>query len=534
MRPTYNSAMTLRRKMGLQIAAMIFGSLIISATALWGLDSLHEDYGLAVAGYQELRQVYEVGSHLSTARILLLPGHSDRARARAEVEEAAGRFELLAGRNGPQGAGPQLIRDLDAEAAVRKALEETARQLQMPPEEQASGETLASDATAVTASIGKISIYASRIRETIEALQRSAQRKHEVTVRAVAGISAAGVIAAIVVGMLQYRGVMMPLSGLRGGVRRIASGHFAERLVPRGQDEFAELADEFNRMAGELDGFYHQLEQKVAQKSKELVRSERLASLGYLAAGVAHEINNPLGIITGYAEFSLEQLKGEKQIARGMPAKGSPQDDLVNSLTVICEEAFRCKDITGKLLSLARQGEESRQPVCLIHVAENVASLIGGFSAYRNRVPVVITPQGSQGSALQSEMTVMAVEAEMRQVILNLVLNALEASPRGSDPVRIELRRDGSSVELSVVDQGHGMSPQTLERVFEPFFTEKRRGEDARGAPAHGTGLGLSITHAIIQDHGGTIAAYSEGLEKGSRFVVRLPAIPSREARETS
>ncbi|MDB5289525.1 MAG: periplasmic sensor hybrid histidine kinase, partial [Phycisphaerales bacterium] len=85
--------------------------------------------------------------------------------------------------------------------------------------------------------------------------------------------------------------------------------------------------------------------------------------------------------------------------------------------------------------------------------------------------------------------------------------------------------RRGGVVELSVSDNGRGMEPQTLERVFEPFFTEKRGSADARGARTHGTGLGLSITHAIVESHGGSIAAQSDGPGKGSRFVVRLPAV---------
>jgi signal transduction histidine kinase len=508
--------------MGIQIMAMIIGLLVISGTALWGIDALHEDYGLAAAGNQELRQIFEVGSHLATARTLLSLEHADRSRARMEVETAAGRFDLfLSGQNLPslEGPGEHEKQSLDA---VKTALAEAVHQLTRAPELQIDADVLAADSSAVNAAIARISTLTSGIRESIEAHQRSALHKHDVTTRAVAVVSAAVVLAAILLGIMQYRGVMLPLGGLRDGVRKIAAGQFAGRINPRGGEEFVDLAGEFNRMAGELDGFYHQLEQKVAQKSKELIQSERLASVGYLAAGVAHEINNPLGIISGYAEYSIEQLKQHGPAGNGHADPDSPIDnDLARSLQIICDEAFRCKDITGKLLSLARQGDGSRQSVCLADVADQVVSIIRGLREYRDRKLSVVAPQDAPERA---KLMVKAVEAEMKQVVLNLTLNALEATSVGTGEVRIEVSRAGENVELTVSDNGRGMSPETLERVFEPFYTEKRGSADARGARSHGTGLGLSITHAIVEAHGGSIAALSDGEGKGSRFVVKLGA----------
>jgi signal transduction histidine kinase len=515
--------MTLRQKMGLQIAAMIVGLLLVGGAALWGLNALDEDYGSALTGYQELREVYEIGSHLATSRTLLLPDHPERARALIEVQAGADRFAIFMTGKDPQNRLPRTKSDGEIEDEVKESLGAAVRQLAKPPEVQLDADIIASDTAAISTAIGRIGALASSIRADIESHQRSAIHKRKVTAQAVAFVSVAVVLAAIILGIAQYRSVTGPLGALRTGVRKIAAGQFALRLAPRGGEEFADLAAEFNRMAGELDGFYHDLEEKVARKSKELIRSERLASVGYLAAGVAHEINNPLGIISGYAEFSLEQIEKRHPNGNGQNTNDNAgEQDLIKSLKIICEEAFRCKDITGKLLSLARQGDESRQRVCLADVADKVVSIIGGLREYRERRLTVVAPRDQAG---RGELVVSAVEAEMKQVVLNLALNALEATPADGGAVTIDVRRDGAWVKLSVSDNGRGMSPQTLERIFEPFFTEKRGQPQDDGARSHGSGLGLSISYAIVESHGGSISAESDGPNQGSRFTVQLPAV---------
>jgi signal transduction histidine kinase len=318
-----------------------------------------------------------------------------------------------------------------------------------------------------------------------------------------------------VLGLWQYRSVLKPLNRLSGAVRRVARGQFGVRILeggmPTGDDnEFARLAADFNRMADQLDSFYKDLEQKVAEKSKELIRSERLASVGYLAAGVAHEINNPLGIISGYAEYALSEMKN------GKPAAAA--GDLEGTLKVIRDEAFRCKDITAKLLSLARPGDSQRHPVNLADTAEQVVSILGGLRDFKDRTITV------RAESPGDPLVVSAVEGEMKQVLMNLLINALEATDDGTGEVRVTVTRDADQhVTLTVSDNGRGMTPDTLERVFEPFYTE-RRPRDPNSPPRPGTGLGLSITHAIIQSHGGRITAHSDGPGLGSRFVIELPA----------
>jgi two-component system NtrC family sensor kinase len=195
--------------------------------------------------------------------------------------------------------------------------------------------------------------------------------------------------------------------------------------------------------------------------------------------------------------------------------------EVEKTLQIICEEAFRCKEITSKLLSLAKPGDAARKPVNLADVAAGVASMVGGVKPFRDRRLSVRAEADDR-----SKLVVSAVEAEMKQVILNLALNALEAVPRQTGEVRIHVARRGNWVELTVIDNGKGMTPQTLERIFEPFYTDKRGTgtSPADGGRRSGTGLGLSITHAIVESHGGKIAAHSDGPGRGSRFIVRIPA----------
>jgi signal transduction histidine kinase len=289
--------------------------------------------------------------------------------------------------------------------------------------------------------------------------------------------------------------------------------------------EFKDVAGLFNSLARELADLYRDLEEKVVARSRELVRSERLASVGFLAAGVAHEINNPLTVIAGYAELAMKALtrvmngdgngdhdgNGHGVSDAEAVAEAEALSSAFESQGIIRDEAFRCKEITSRLLSLARGGSDGRETLRLDDVARQVAVLTKGLTRYRDRRVVA---DFDSGEALE----VVANATEMKQVLLNLTVNALEAVPSQRGEVRLTGRRSGEWVEVAVEDNGKGMSPSTLQNVFEPFFTNKR------GAGDPGTGLGLSITHAIVENHGGRIRAESAGVGRGSRFSILLPA----------
>lgn len=514
--------MTLRRKMTLQNAAMLTGLLLVSAAALWGLNGLHHQSGLEREGNARLQQVYQVGSHLATAQKMLIMPHPQMLRfARDEVHSAATALDAL-----PPPGGTW---DASADRDVREGMRRVVEIADHPPDEP---DAVYAEAVrdAINDEMAQVPRLVSGIRHAVELSQQSAEQRLQTTIATVALLCGIVVIGGAIVGVLQYRGVVRPLRRLGAAAHQIAAGQFENRVEPSGGDELITLARDFNRMASELDGLYRDLERKVADKSRELVRSERLASVGYLAAGVAHEINNPLGIISGYAEYSLSVIRARTSAGNDAQGPGgnlaaAKDEEIEKSLRVICDEAFRCKEITKKLLSLVRGGggaegaDGDRQAVSMAALVEQVLALVERLDTFREHRVILTADEGAM-------VQVLAVETEMKQVLLNLVINALEAIAGAPDAeVRIDVARREEWVDVTVEDNGRGMSAQTLERVFEPFYTEKRGRPD--GAAAHGTGLGLSISHAIVESHGGRITAHSEGLGKGSRFVITLPAVVS-------
>ncbi len=475
--------MTLRRTMVIEIAATIAALILLTAASLWGLHAIHQDFDAALAGYHELRQVYEVGSHLTTARALLTLPHPDLPSAQSHIQAALDTYALYL---------PPPSHTDHRKHQLRLALRNALANAYAPPDDEQR-------IPAINLVLTQLANLVNELRLDIEHARQAGENNRRTATITLAAVSTIVVLAAILVGAWQYRTVIRPLHRLGLATRTIAAGQFADRVPTAGHAEFARLADDFNHMASELHNLYRQLEQKVASKSKELVRSERLASVGYLAAGVAHEINNPIGIIAGHAELMLSKLAQEPH----------PDPELQHTLRVICEEAFRCKDIVAKLLSLARPADDTRKPLSLPQLAQSVITMLTGLAQHRDK-QITLHPPNTPPPP------VLANENEIKQVLINLLINALDAVPDKSGLVSVLIRHDRDFVELAVADNGRGMTPDVLDRVFEPFFTAQR---------GRGIGLGLSITHAIVQNHGGLIHAHSDGPGLGSRFVLRLPAL---------
>jgi len=319
----------------------------------------------------------------------------------------------------------------------------------------------------------------------------------------------------LVVLYLFYDFLFRPLNVLIAGSRRIAQqDDFDHRIHLRSNDEMAELATALNDMTARFQEIRSDLDEQVQQRTKEVVRSEQLASVGFLAAGVAHEINNPLASIAWSAESLESRLHDilNADAANLNPDQQAEIEILRKYLRRIQDEAFRCKGITEKLLDFSRLGDVEKQNTDLGELVQGVIEMIRHLGKYREKKIELVQP----------EYVVAPVNAqELKQVVLNLITNALDSlDPSGT--VWVSLRKSGSCAELVVRDNGCGMSSEVLRHLFEPFFTRKRDGS--------GTGLGLSITWRIVADHGGTIEPASDGPGKGARMRVLLPLVAKEKS----
>ena len=259
-------------------------------------------------------------------------------------------------------------------------------------------------------------------------------------------------------------------------------------------DQYQRLQDSIRQLRAAQDELKSRIEAQRSAESR-LIQAAKLAAVGEMAAGVAHELNNPLTTVTGFAELTLEDL----------PLDSASRPDL----ELVLREARRARDVVRRLLDFARQTESTRARADLNEVLEDVIELTRHLM---HTSGVLFTKD------LERELPWVSIDRnQMKQVFLNLFHNALQAMPSGGE-LNLQVReavRDGRAwVIASIRDSGEGILPEHKERLFEPFFTTK----SSQG----GTGLGLSVTYGIVTDHGGRIEVESQP-GKGSTFTVWLP-----------
>ncbi len=249
------------------------------------------------------------------------------------------------------------------------------------------------------------------------------------------------------------------------------------------------LIDEHERTQNEL----RKSLQELAETQEQLIQHEKLASIGQLAAGVAHEVNNPLGSIMLYAHLVLRQLKGDDQKA--------------NDLKFIVEEAKRCQKIVAGLLNFARQGQLSLRPARIHRVLQKLESVIRKQPLFE-KVKIEIQQEGP--------LPEMSIDVDqIYQVFLNMAINAAEAMPAGGQlTIHSCHLPDHNLVRITIADTGVGIPAENLGKLFTPFFTTKQIGK--------GTGLGLAIAYGIIKMHRGQIKV-SSTVGKGTQFTIDLP-----------
>lgn len=344
--------------------------------------------------------------------------------------------------------------------------------------------------------------------KNIQQLIENARRPFNVSLITMVSTCVLGVL--LLIGLSRYfmLWVLHPIKELHQGAELLAKGNFDHRLKVMSGDEMQDLAEAFNEMSDRLQAIYRDLEHQVNERSRQLVRSERLASVGFLAAGVAHEINNPLASIA----FCSEAL--DSRFARVLPRIGSDGDTIAKYLKTIQQEAFRCKAITQRLLEFSRSGESHRENADLTEIVQSVLDMVQHLPNGKGK-SIEFNPRGPLSAWVNGQ--------EIKSVVLNLVVNALDSMEVGGR-LEINLTRKGELAEIVFADTGCGMDEEVLENLFEPFFTRSRTGK--------GTGLGLSISHRIISEHGGEIEASSRGPDQGSTFRVLIPCKPAASVME--
>ena len=325
------------------------------------------------------------------------------------------------------------------------------------------------------------------------------------------GITAFLVIVAVAfIGLLIWKfstRIIRPLEILVAGSREVAGGNYNHRIVLDSEDEVAELGEALNSMTANFQSIQEDLNEQVKQRTKEVVRSEQMASVGFLAAGVAHEINNPLASIAWSAESLESRIEDILAPQESLSAEQMQIeiDDMKTYLRRIQDEAFRVKGITGSLLDFARMGDAKKTARPLNELIESVIEIVKPLSKFRRR-----------NITFKSVGVVTAVikEQEIKQVMLNLLTNAL-GSVEENGNVYIELTSSDDMATILFRDDGCGMCDEVKQHLFEPFYTRRRDGQ--------GTGLGLSISYQIMEEHGGRIQAQSDGPGTGATFTVTLP-----------
>ncbi|HCJ66967.1 MAG TPA: hypothetical protein DHV62_06500 [Elusimicrobia bacterium] len=284
--------------------------------------------------------------------------------------------------------------------------------------------------------------------------------------------------------------ISRPIQKMAEMAKEIASGNLTKRLETKRIDEIGQLAQAFNKMAEDLQ-----------KTQNSLVQIEKMNSLGRMAAGVAHELNNPLTGVIGYAQLLLTEIPKDAQMYKDMK--------------VIEESAQRCKRIVANLLEFSRQKEYVFEKRNINEIIDKTLELYGHTASLQN---IQIVKNYAQNLPL-----VNISIPQMQQVFLNIIMNAQEAMPKGGTlTISTRLTENhpppyAKMVEISFADTGIGMKKEILNHLFEPFFTTKEVGK--------GTGLGLSVVYGIIEKHNGKIYAESEGEDKGAKFVILFPGV---------
>jgi two-component system NtrC family sensor kinase len=319
-----------------------------------------------------------------------------------------------------------------------------------------------------------------------------------------------------IIGLFIRKAVSRPVKELVEGTTRVASGDFGYKITPRSQDEIGKLATSFNKMTqrlksadNEIKELIRTLEVKVEERTEELkmaqnqlLQSEKLASIGKLAATIAHEINNPLNGILTYTKLIERKLAAGTVTEEEIPKFRS-------YLAIMERETERCSTIVRDLLDFARQKEPSLKSD--VNINEVVAEAL---SLLKNQIALQEITLEKRYGRLPS---LMADPMQLRQVFVNIILNSCEAMRNGGRlAINTSFSKKEKMVKVEIADNGIGIPEENLPKIFDPFFTSKEQG----------TGLGLSVVYGVINSHGGTIGVKSK-VGEGTAITITLPIAPT-------
>ena len=324
--------------------------------------------------------------------------------------------------------------------------------------------------------------------------------------------------------------ITKPVTELVRATDQISKGDYSQKVEIQQKDEIGQLALTFNKMIkslkqsrDEIEQYNRTLEEKIFERTQQLeeaqaqlIQSEKMSALGQLAAGVAHELNNPLGGILGYAQFTLEKLK------KNIPEKTTSKEisSYIRYLTDIECQSRRCKTIVQNLLRFSRSSKNiDFEDVNVNRTIEETITFVE-HQLHLNQIELEVS--------LSPDLPIIQGNiGQLQQVFTNLIINGMHASESGSK-IQITTRYSpalgefGGAVEILFIDNGTGIEEENLKKIFEPFFTTKEVGK--------GTGLGLSVSYGIIKAHEGEILVSSTP-GKGTTFTIILPV--QKPARNT-
>lgn len=528
--PTAGRRRSLGRVMAVQLALLVICAMAIGLVGLWAVSQLTGDIRTGRQLNQSMRDLYEgVGLPLADARMQLRQTDAvvtsadaiDRAeyslnRASQNLGRLSEDLRLGLAMSMENHAG---IEPLDGEVH----LEELAAALELARQSLADGQPAVQQVARINAALNHVRQLAESIALHVQSVVDHGEMQRRWTWIMLSSLVAVVGLLAVYMGVRQYRMVMRPLRRLLAATQKIGAGQFDQRLPDEPYQQFHQLSRGFNRMAEALQRLYQQMDNESQKVGRELVRSERLASVGFLAAGVAHEINNPLGVILGHSELAARQ----------------PQDaSTAESLEIIREQTMRCKEITEQLLSLARPEDGPMRAVRLTELLEQMRVMAQAIGPIRDQQ---ITLNIEVPDDAPDTLAVRGHAAQLKQVLLNLMLNACDAivQRHGDSGGRLTLALDPQigTIHLCVIDNGVGLSRQMLEQVFEPFFTRRQVDplhEQPPTSSRRGVGLGLTICQAIVSRHDGRIWAQSDGANTGCCMVVALPAYDGVDDNEST